>query len=82
MKLVNHTERVVVPRGLTGYTLHMSVVFDCGVNSSLVGYQCDAIMLNLVDLARLQLMMPNELQEWLRETQARLRIQFDPRIVK
>jgi hypothetical protein len=51
MKLVDNTERVSAPQGVTGYTIHLKMVRDCSVlaGRSLAGHQCDGILLNLVD---------------------------------
>lgn len=82
MKLIDETERVLVPKGVTGYVLHMKVVKECGVDGALAGSQCDAIMLNLTDLARLQMMGPNQIDAWLKMMQTKIRISFDPGVVK
>lgn len=57
------------------------VVHECGVDGALAGHQCDAIMLNLVDLARLQMMDPDALRRWVWHMQTKFRISFDPRVV-
>jgi hypothetical protein len=82
MKLVTHTERVVVPKGTAGYVLHMKVEVEASADGALAGHQCDEIMLNLVDLARLDKLSHLEMREWLSKMQTKIRIQFDPRIVK
>jgi hypothetical protein len=83
MKLVTHTERVSVPKGVTGYVLHMNVEKECNTtDATLAEGQCDEIMLNLVDFARLQMMEPAQLQEWVNNMRRKIRIRFDPGVVK
>ena len=60
----------------------MEVVKECSIDAALAGHGCDAIMLNLVDLARLQTMSEAQLRLWLGIMQTKIRISFDPNVVK
>ena len=77
MKLVD-----VGDRGSITMQNSFDVVKECSVDGALAGHQCDEIMLNLVDLARLQKLSHLEMREWLGKMQTKIRIKFDPRIVK
>lgn len=78
MKLIDFNRAFVDTQG----NPLMEVVKECAVDAALAGHGCDAIVLNLVDLARLQLMRPEALQLWLDHMKTKIRISFDPNVVK